>query len=833
MTGWPAPFDLVQGLFEGAWNGIIDSVDALWTNFVNSIGDLWGNIVGGLDSLWRSVLFGFDSLWYNFWAASLPSYEDVTRGLHNVWTGVVDALGNLWNSIVKAIDNLYHSVCDFVLAALQDIYSGLVSIIGTWDPEKGRFVGGFLGWLWDAISGIVSFVFSLFDGFGRWLTDCFDWLHSEVTGWLTAAMTGIANALLDGLKAIWTFFTQTLPGWFISAASWVNENVVQPILGGLQWIFDRLAGAANSLVDGVLHLFGDPHPIDGPEALGIAVLAVSAAVTVGGIIAALPDVASIEVFGTGIRTESIGKFINSILMPDVFLGMILHPLLNEAIQQPLRYYFSKEFRPTHPGLNDAKSMLWRGKIDTGQYKDICAMAGYRDAYVDGFVELSNNLPGPGDILTMALKGAFTKEGVITPPEPVVTYFKALGFSSDWAARFWTTRFNIIGLSDAYDNFFRGLFSKDDLKAVMTNNGIRPDWQDYIIRVMYKVPSTRDLGYGYDAGLYSKDDLAKFKRWTGMSPDDADKSAAALILFRTRTYRTKLQTEAEDDYLAGLDSEADLRGKLDALGLRSDWADSVVARVKYREARDIAKELIKIAEDAFLKDLETEQDLRDDLKSLGVQQSRIDIIIFEMQQRKKKAAKAATAAKKANLTEAQVAKGWELGFLTDINFIDRLEARNYTPEDAQLLLEIERTPAPLSAEEILRRTTSIQARINRVNRSYDLMILQLDDQTSLISDEIQGVQTTMTENLNVFDTELSFLADQAATAAPEKLPKIQERQAILGARRDVTIARADQQLTKLKDTLSSIADRKMQLLKNRDGEITDLNNELKVITRVKV
>jgi hypothetical protein len=832
-SGWPAPFDAIANIMTNAWNGILGGIDLLWQGFVGAIGNLWLNIVGGFDSLWRSILVGFDNLWSVFWVYSLPSWEDFARWADSIASWFEVNTGTLWTGIVAAFDNLYHSLCDFLFGVESWILARMYEIIGYWDPETQRWKGGFLGWLWDVQAALISYVWSLFNGFGKWLTDCFDWLHSDVTGWLTGAMMAIPNALVSATAGIWNYFSTEVVAWFSGAHSGFTSAIIHSIADTFGWIFEDISQVVHSMISDILDLFKEHGPITGEEALTVGTLGAGTMVVIGGMTAAVIDACSMNMLGSGIHTFGLARFFTSLINPHMFIDAVLNPVIEKGVKTPISYMYNKMFRTNLPSIQESKQMLLRKKITLDQYRDILAMNGLPDNYVEGHVELTKSIPGSGDLITMVVREAFDPTVLVSAPPLFAQYLELTGFAKEWADRYWTAHFLPISLRQAYDNLYRGFWDKAKFSKLLTIADIHPMWHEDIYKVAFRAPSTRELGYGFDTNVYTVDDIAKYRRYGGLSPEDAQKASTAMVAYRTEAEREALRREALADYVAGLDSEADLRGKLASIGGRPEIIDLWVSRAQYREDRDVKIDLIKVVKDQAIKGIIDEGELRLELSEIGVKASRIEVHVLEVQDKKSKAIKETTAANKQKLTAAQVAKGWELGLIGDSEFVSRLVERNYTEEDAQMLLEISRTPAPISPEEITRRKNAIQARINRINRTYTLMFVQIDSQTTTLSDEIQDTAATLTETLNVYDTELAYLTEEAATAAEVRLPLIRKRIDLVNARRDVIISRADAQLTRLQNNLTASADRKSQLIKNRDAEIGELQKEIQTLPVVQV
>ena len=766
----PAPFDQLWGFFQGALNFVSDSVQAVWTGIVDALGALWGNLINAFSSLWFSIIQGFDNLWRNFWVHSLPSWEDVNRGLKDVWDGVVSSLDILWRGIVAAIDNLYHSIWDALTQVGNWILARLYEIVGRWDIEKNRFVGGFLGWLWDAIGGVMNYVFSMFSGFGQWLTDCFDWLHSEVVGWLTGAMVAVATALGEAGKALWTFFTSTIPGFLVGAGSWLNENVLMPIIRGLEWIFARISDGVSAIVSSVIGLFGSAHPMEGPEALSIGIMAAGTAAVIGATVSGTITVAGLSIMGCQVDTTALAEFATSLINPSMYVDAVLGTLVHVALEQPIEYYYKEMFRPVKPDVNTAKLMYWRGSLTLAQYKNVIGAYGYRDIYENGLLELTKNIPGSGDLINMVVKEAFEPANLVEAPAIFAEYMVKQGFAKEWSDRYWTAHYTPIALNQAYANLWRGFWTETQFFEALRIADIHPRWHKDILAVAFRPPSARELGYGFDTGLYSVEDITRYRRAAGLSPDDAAKAAAAMVAYRTEAEREALRREALADYVSGLDGEAELRTNLANISGRPEMIDLWVSRAKYREERDERIALIKVVKDQFVKGLLTEAELRGSLKDLGVVSSRLEIHVIEGVTRRTKAAKEVTAEKKKQVTEAKLSQAWELGLVGDGVYAADLVDRGYTPEDAQMLLEILRTPKPITVEEVERRKKAITARINSTRRRYERLIRALDLRAGTVSSEINALSLEMKEVFDVIDTGIRSLDEELRGITPEVLTK---------------------------------------------------------------
>jgi len=454
-------------------------------------------------------------------------------------------------------------------------------------------------------------------------------------------------------------------------------------------------------------------------------------------------------------------------------------------------------------VDRAIELYWRGIYKQSDLEAIIRWNGIHPAYTNSFIELSKLIPPAPDLIRMVVREAFLPEFVIPAPDVFKEYMTKKGYSAEWSDRYWTAHFEPIELRQAYENLWRGLWTKDEFMYALHIKDIHPKWREDIFNVAFGPPGVREMGYGYDTGLYTVEDITKYRRWGGLSPEDASKAAQAMVAYRTEAEREALRREAIADYIAGLDDEPRLREKLSAIGGRPEIIDLWVSRAKYRESRDVKVDLVKIVKDQFVKGLMTEAELRSDLTTIGVVSARIDVHVAEAQTRKAGYVKEATAEKKKLLTEAKVAQAYDLGLIGDSQYVSRVEELGYLPEDAQLLLDIQRTPRPVTPEEVERRQKVVTARINRIARTYETLIMRLDVRAGVTSSELESLNIEMKESLDVIDFEVLSIQEDLRAITPEVLTKpIVAARARVLRRYELAIARVDRSDAALKEELTS-------------------------------
>jgi len=486
----------------------------------------------------------------------------------------------------------------------------------------------------------------------------------------------------------------------------------------------------------------------------------------------------------------------------------------------------KEAAYTWPTFDQSVELFWRGTLSEADLEFIWQRLGFKKERIPVLKELTKMIPPAPDLIRMVVREAFVPEFVIKAPDVFKEYMIKKGYAADWSDRYWTAHFEPIDLRQAYENLWRGNWTKDEFMYALHIKDIHPKWREDIFNVAFGPPGVREMGYGYDTGLYTVEDITKYRRWGGLSPEDASKAAQAMVAYRTEAEREALRREAIADYIAGLDDETRLREKLSAIGGRPEIIDLWVSRAKYRESRDVKVDLVKIVKDQFVKGLMTEAELRSDLTTIGVVPARIDVHVAEAQTRKASYVREEKAEKKKLLTEAKVAQAYDLGLIGDSQYVTRVEELGYLPEDAQLLLDIQRTPRPVTPEEVERRRKAVTAKINRIERTYERLIMRLDVRTGVTSSEIEALEIEMKETLDVIDFEVLSIQEDLAAITPEVLTKpIVEARARVLRRYELAISRVDRTDAATREELTSTEKIYAETLDVIDVDIAFLIQEL--------
>lgn len=262
--------------FIGAW----DSVSTFFTKTLPEWATgAWTAIKTGVTTFFAKVGDWFEEAWATLTTFFTTTVPDWATGAWNaIKTGITTAfaaIGTVFRVAWSAVSTFFTSTiptwASRAWATIKSAISTVFSKIGTifsnaWGAVKTFFSTTIVGWAkgaWTSIKAAVSGAFAgiktIFKTAWQGVSDFFttdlpDW----ATGAWDAIKTGVSGAFdaagewfTGAWSGISTFFTETIPGWATSAwngiksvfakiANWAIDNVINPIIDGINWAFGWL-----------------------------------------------------------------------------------------------------------------------------------------------------------------------------------------------------------------------------------------------------------------------------------------------------------------------------------------------------------------------------------------------------------------------------------------------------------------------------------------------------------------------------------------------------------------------------------------------------------------
>jgi hypothetical protein len=251
---------------------------------------------------------------------------------------------------------------------------------------------------------------------------------------------------------------------------------------------------------------------------------------------------------------------------------------------------------------ELQALKMRKGILRGDFRGRLRELGALDDQIIGELDtLSNQLPGPSDIVRFMVRDADDEQGVVKEfaldTDFDVKYAAQLkewganqGLSEKVAKYHWRAHWSIPSPTQLYQIIHRyrnrkGVDAKkldQNVRDALKQQDILPFWIDYLLGISYNPLTRTDAKRAFNEGTISADDLRNVFIENGYSDDDADK----LVKFAYVERKQHLNTlEPVKLYSEGLISKQDMLSYAQTLGYEGDALDAVTEQADVKRQMD--------------------------------------------------------------------------------------------------------------------------------------------------------------------------------------------------------------------------------------------------------
>lgn len=153
--------------------------------------------------------------------------------------------------------------------------------------------------------------------------------------------------------------------------------------------------------------------------------------------------------------------------------------------------------------------------------------GVHDNYHGLYRELAYQIPPVADIITMAVREAFTPDIAARfgqyqdLPSEFVEWAGKKGLSKEWAERYWAAHWSLPSAQQGFEMLHRGVIGKDDLYMLMRALDIMPYWRDKLIQIAYRRLTRVDVRRMFALGVIDVSGVRKAYTDLGYNEYDAN------------------------------------------------------------------------------------------------------------------------------------------------------------------------------------------------------------------------------------------------------------------------------------------------------------------------
>jgi len=257
-------------------------------------------------------------------------------------------------------------------------------------------------------------------------------------------------------------------------------------------------------------------------------------------------------------------------------------------------------------------------------------AGFDATQTDELLTIAEGIPGLGDIVRMAVREAWNDAAAATFgydedfPAEFGEWASKLGYSPDWAKRFWRAHWDLPSPQMGFEMFQRGIISQDVLHLLLRVLDIPRFWREKLIQLAYKTITRVDVRRMWSSGHITEfNELVRRYRDVGYTPEDALDLAEWTVDEYTQGEREATKSDILKAYELGRFTYQEAIESLVAIGYQ-DWiAEIWLANIDNKKANAELNEKIKYVKKLYVARQIKEGDVHAQLSPYGVSSDEVD------------------------------------------------------------------------------------------------------------------------------------------------------------------------------------------------------------------
>ncbi len=318
-------------------------------------------------------------------------------------------------------------------------------------------------------------------------------------------------------------------------------------------------------------------------------------------------------------------------------------------------------------------------------EDELRRTGIHPNYFDVYKTLAFPIPPVNDLITMAVREAFTPEIASRfgqyeglPSEYVEAAAKK-GVSKEWAERYWAAHWTLPSIQQGFGMLHRGIINQADLSLLMRALDIMPFWRDKLMQLSYKPLTRVDVRRMHLLGTLDEGGVKKAYQDVGYN----ERNASLMTDFTVRYNRRSLAGFTPRDALAAYINQYTEAGQttsiLRDIGVKASEIPNMMRLAGYKREWKYKTERIQAIGNLYRKGKYEYTIARSKLSQLGLSG---DFVRTQLEQWEP----STEAERTATFTNAQTLKLLTMGLINEDRARAELQLLGFDDERRDLLIE---------------------------------------------------------------------------------------------------------------------------------------------------
>ena len=240
--------ETLSNLLSSVASSIIETITNIGQTLGATISSFIETITSAISGITSAILDALNSAIQSISSVISGIAETITSTLSSVASSIIDAVSSSISAISETIGNISQMITSGFTTLGENITT-LFNIVVTSFQDMANMVSTGFQAISTTFMGFVNAILKLPEMLATYFQNIGTWIWEALPEWLRTTLENIGKFFTEDLLK---FFTETLPqsiGALVSnPLEWIQGNVVQPILSGLEWIWNAIRGVFDWLL---------------------------------------------------------------------------------------------------------------------------------------------------------------------------------------------------------------------------------------------------------------------------------------------------------------------------------------------------------------------------------------------------------------------------------------------------------------------------------------------------------------------------------------------------------------------------------------------------------
>lgn len=310
-------------------------------------------------------------------------------------------------------------------------------------------------------------------------------------------------------------------------------------------------------------------------------------------------------------------------------------ILNDISIADINPKYAKQYLDailTKPSSQDIIAYQLRREPELGGLATELQRIGIHPQYTDLYKELSYVIPPVADIITMAVREAFTPE-IATKfgqyqdfPTELETWGLKKGLSKEWTERYWASHWSLPSAGQGFDMLHRGLIDMSELNMLLRALDVMPFWREKLTGIAYRRLSRVDIRRMYGVGVLDESGVLEAYLELGYNDRDARRMSeytVKQILATQSKFTTRDIIAAYTKYMI---TRSEATSLLTTIGVRKENVSFIISSAEYKRAWQLTDSRVAAIRNLYKRGVYNDDKARGELLRLDFPAERVNVLM---------------------------------------------------------------------------------------------------------------------------------------------------------------------------------------------------------------